>query len=216
MIELVMAIVVIGILAALAMPRIDRDIRQEAADNVLSAIRYTQHLALMDDKTNPSDGNWQRRLWHMRFEEYGGNTKWFYNISASRDGNGNVDTNEVAIDPSNGKRMDNTNSATLMRDSLATDSPNVFLTEKYGINAIDFTNCNVQTGAQGTSNAQHIAFDYLGRPHNGIYGATNTYSTVMHGDCTLVFGFSDNSISDFNVTIIQETGYAFIGGQDDS
>ena len=46
MIELVFVIVVIGILAALALPRIDRDLRQEAKDNLLSAIRYTQHLAL--------------------------------------------------------------------------------------------------------------------------------------------------------------------------
>jgi len=53
MIELILVIVVLGILAALAMPRVDRDSRQEAADNILSAIRYTQHLALMDNKTNP-------------------------------------------------------------------------------------------------------------------------------------------------------------------
>ena len=54
MIELVFVIVVIGILAALALPRIERDLRQEAADNILAAIRYTQHLALNDNKTDPS------------------------------------------------------------------------------------------------------------------------------------------------------------------
>lgn len=53
MIELVFVIVVLGILSALAMPRIDRDLRQEAKDNILSSIRYTQHLALIDEKTNP-------------------------------------------------------------------------------------------------------------------------------------------------------------------
>jgi len=42
MIELVLVIVVLGILAALAMPRLERDLRQEAKDNLLSAIRYTQ------------------------------------------------------------------------------------------------------------------------------------------------------------------------------
>ena len=60
MLELVFVIVVLGILAALALPRMDRDLRQEAKDNILSAIRYTQHLALMDNKTNPLDANWQR------------------------------------------------------------------------------------------------------------------------------------------------------------
>ena len=60
MIELVMVIVVLGILAVLAMPRLDRDLRQEAGDNILSAIRYTQHMALMDDVTNPNDNEWQK------------------------------------------------------------------------------------------------------------------------------------------------------------
>lgn len=49
MLELVLVIVVIGILAALAIPRLERDLKQEAADTVLSNIRYTQHLALIDN-----------------------------------------------------------------------------------------------------------------------------------------------------------------------
>jgi len=37
LLELVFVILVLGILTALAIPRIDRDLRQEAADNILSA-----------------------------------------------------------------------------------------------------------------------------------------------------------------------------------
>ena len=69
MLELVFVIVVLGILAALALPRIDRDLRQEAGDNILSAIRYTQHLALNDDKINPSINDWQKSLWQVRFTQ---------------------------------------------------------------------------------------------------------------------------------------------------
>ena len=67
MLELVIVITVLGILAALAIPRMQRDLRQEAADNLVSAIRYTQHLAMMDDKTDPGNSMWQRRYWHIRF-----------------------------------------------------------------------------------------------------------------------------------------------------
>ena len=67
MIELVFVIVVLGILAALALPRMDRDLRQEAKDNLLSDICYTQHLALTDNKTNPADPNWQSKLWKITF-----------------------------------------------------------------------------------------------------------------------------------------------------
>jgi prepilin-type N-terminal cleavage/methylation domain-containing protein len=65
MIELVMVIVVLGILAALAIPRLDSDIRQRSGDNILSAIRFTQQMALMDDVTDPRHSDWQRTFWRL-------------------------------------------------------------------------------------------------------------------------------------------------------
>ncbi|MBN2895607.1 MAG: type II secretion system protein [Campylobacterales bacterium] len=53
MIELVFVIVVIGILSAVLIPRMERDSLREAALQVASHIRYTQHLAIVDDKYIP-------------------------------------------------------------------------------------------------------------------------------------------------------------------
>ena len=211
MLELVMVIVVLGILAALALPRMERDLRQEAADNVLSAIRYTQHLALTDDKTDPFDTNWQRELWTIRFS-LDGDGRYFYTVSSNIDHGTNIDRNETAIDPANGKYMYNAAGDSIIHSD---ESPNIFLGKKYGIDTIDFTSC--QTIANGTNTSTHIAFDQLGRPHKGVFGtATNDYRTVLTGTCSITFGFEDNSISDFIITIERETGYAFIIGQPDS
>lgn len=211
MIELVMVIVVLGILAALAMPRMDRDFRQEAADNILSAIRYTQHLALLDDKTNPFDANWQQTLWQIRFTN--SSADWFYTVASNMDHGANLDQNESAIDPANGKYMHSANASPADSD----ESPNIFLTHKYSISTVDFANCNVLTGSAGTSGTvQHIAFDHLGRPHRGVFGATHLYDTVMHGDCNITFDFTGGSFESFSIIIEKETGYAYIDGQDDS
>ena len=209
MIELVFVIVVLGILAALALPRMDRDLRQEAADNVLSAIRYTQHLALNDDKTDPFDGNWQKELWQIRFSQPSG--EWLYAVGSNTNHGTNIDQDESAIDPANGKYMHSGNASPADSD----ESPNIFLTHKYGISTIDFTNCNVLTGSTGTSGTvQHIAFDNFGRPHRGVFGATNTYDTIMHEDCIIRFTLSNSETFDINIT--KKTGYAHIVGQDDS
>jgi len=206
MIELVMVIVVLGILASLAMPRLDRDLKQEAADNVLSAIRYTQHLALLDNKHKFNRADWHKTLWQIRFSKLGSN--WSYTIATNKDYDSNLDEDESAIDPSNGK---------LMHSTVANASPNIFLTKKYGISTVDFTNCDVLTGSTGTSGTvQHIAFDNLGRPHRGVFGATNTYSTIMHGDCKITFSFTNNAATPFNIIIKKETGYAYIEGQNNS
>ena len=115
MLELVFVIVVLGILAALAMPRLDRDLKQEATDNILSAIRYTQHLALIDDKTDPTNPNWQANLWNISFLPNGTS----YTIRPG--------TGTAALDPINGQAMDGT-------------SPNTLIGKKYSVNGV--SGCN--------------------------------------------------------------------------
>ena len=54
MIELVFVIVILVILAAMDIPSFDRDLRQGAKDNILAAISLTQHIALIDNITDPA------------------------------------------------------------------------------------------------------------------------------------------------------------------
>lgn len=207
MIELVFVIVVLGILTALAIPRLERDIRQEAADNILSAIRYTQHLALIDNKTDPFLNDWQKSLWTIRFSSDGDH----YTIGADVDRLGNIDKGEAAIDPTNGKYIYNNSTA-----PQADESPNIFLNEKYGITTIAITSgCG---NPFGTATATlHIAFDNLGRPFRGVSGATNNYDRYVNQDCILTF----SAVNDFpgnpiEISISRETGYAYIIGYEDS
>jgi prepilin-type N-terminal cleavage/methylation domain-containing protein len=201
MIELVLVIVVLGIFAALTIPRIDRDIRQEAQANIVSALRYTQNLALIDNKTDPrtnsyAAGDWQKTLWQMRFRDV--NSQWYYTISSDLNREGGIDKVETAIDITNGKRMYNgTGDYTIDSD----ESPNIFLTKKYGINNITLS-CDTD-GAK-----QLIAFDHLGRPHANISSSTtNDYSTYLQNDCIITVQFIDTDISNLIITVEAETGY---------
>jgi len=200
-----MVIVVIGILAASIIPRMDRDLRQELGDNILSAIRYTQHLALTDNRHKFDDPNWLKTLWHIRFSRYGGNIA-FYTISSDRDQNTNVDKNEAAIDPANGKYFYHLAGNSSLDE--ADESPAIFIRKHYGISTVTITG--------GCANAQHVAFDHLGRPHTGIYGASNDYHTYMKTECRITFSFQDSSISNLTISIQPETGYAQIVGQEHS
>jgi len=203
MLELAMVIVVLGIIASLALPRLDRDLRQEAADNILSAIRYTQHLALTDNRHKFDRTDWQKALWQIRFSTPNG--EWIYAVASNIDYGNNLDQNEAALDPSNGKYM---HSSDEIKDN--DESPNIFLTQKYGINTITFNDCH---GASN-STANHIAFDQLGRPHRGVtQGATNDYATYINNkNCQITFE-SPSFSSSFTIEIEQETGYAYIVGQ---
>ncbi|MDQ7060006.1 MAG: type II secretion system protein [Sulfurimonas sp.] len=62
MIELIFVLVVVGILAAVILPRTKTNPLQEAAIQLLSHIRYTQHLALVDDVYDANDANWYKKM----------------------------------------------------------------------------------------------------------------------------------------------------------
>ena len=200
MIELVLAIVVIGILASLAIPRMERDRQLEAIDNILSAIRYTQHLALVDDKRVPTESDWQKRLWSIRFANTT-NQDAYYVIGSDTNKNGTLSKEECAVDPANGKYFYRPNTYNLSAD----ESPSTSIGKKYGINKITFSG--------GCKDVKHIGFDRFGRPHVGLSSAKNDYSTYMVDDCNITFEYVD-STPGFTVTIEAETGYTFISADD--
>jgi prepilin-type N-terminal cleavage/methylation domain-containing protein len=211
MIELVLVIVVLGILAALAIPRLERDLRQEAADNILSAIRYTQHLALIDDKQKFDDARWERRYWRLYFGTC--DNKAFYAVGSddNMDGstNARVDSTEAALDPANGKLMWAKDTSCTNSSLEITDlSPNIFIGKRYGVK-------DIRVG--GSCGSKYIAFDHLGRPHQGA-GFSNATKPIHAGylssQCTLTFSLEEGD--SFTINIEPETGYASIAGQEES
>ena len=63
MIELIIVIIVAGILAAVMIPRLERDNLREAANQVVRHIQYTQHLAMMNDVYDATNTSWYQNRW---------------------------------------------------------------------------------------------------------------------------------------------------------
>ncbi|SFV57626.1 Putative periplasmic ATP /GTP-binding protein [hydrothermal vent metagenome] len=202
MIELVFVIVILGILSSLAMGRMDRDLKQEASETILSHIRLAQQLALRDNKHRSDNSpNWQRAYWQIDFDCIASSCR--YIVGSDKDLNTSIDKTESAIDPTDGKYLWN-------YGTTGIDMSNkVLLKNKFGIHAI--------TLSGGCENNNSIAFDYLGRPQLDISKATNSFSSYMDNDCNLTFTMSiDGKDDNFTITIESETGHSFIVGQEDS
>jgi prepilin-type N-terminal cleavage/methylation domain-containing protein len=217
MLELVFVIVVLGILAALAMPRMETDIRQEAIDNVIAAIKYTQHMALSDNVVESSNSNWHRKFWRFGKEGCSDNGIFYY-IGSDKDMGGNIDATigEAAVDVTNGMLYMGLNGQPC-KDSILGQvygnglaaSRNIFLTKKYGISE---GNMKFSSSCQTTDvNHGHIAFDYLGRPHAKIENVTQPDNTTLIGsDCNITLKFDDTNIQDVIITVERETGRVYL------
>lgn len=214
LIELVFVIVVLGILASLAMSRSERDLRQEAAETVLSHIRLAQQLALRDNKHRPFDGSlndnrWQRAYWQIQFRTCA-NGDWSYRVGSDINlagGANGLGKSESAVNPTDNKYLWSDNCDNLDAD----ESETVHLSKKFGISTV------AQSNACGN---RQIAFDYVGRPHIDTSYDAPDFSKLMQGDCNLTFTLStdqdgDGNIDTFNIIVKEETGHAYIEGYED-
>jgi len=207
MIELVFVIVVVGILSYFAASGFQRNPLREAADQVVSHIRYTQHLAMMDDKFDPNDATWYIEKWQIRFRKNGNGI--YYAIYSDLDKDRNVNCNaatclEPAVDPLNQQPL--YYFATRPNDKM-------FLSQKYGINNVVVT-CDVPDSSLYAQSLGVISFDHLGRPYNGLGQnsvITNSeFKFLLAQDCNITLANSDSNVT---ITVVKETGYTYISSQ---
>lgn len=198
MLELVFVIIVIGILAVLAMPDLKHNQLQQAAEQVAAHIRYTQHLAMSDDKFDPTDQLWFRENWQLEFKKVNSPLSIYYEIYSDIDHNGNSDTvnpEETARDPLTNEYLDGSNDIT-------------DLTRKFGITNVAMSNsCHV---ASSTAIGE-LSFDALGRPYYYITSAnppvSNIYKYLLTQDCTITLTHPDGTAT---ITVRPETGYVSV------
>lgn len=210
MIELVFVIVIIGILAAVIIPNTNSDRARDAAIQLASHIRYTQHLAMLDDKFDANDTVWYKKRWQITFNKgTDTNDKWSYTIFSDSAGSstGSPDKSEVAVNPLNpSKKLTggfNGTSFIHTGDDEATAEMN--LGQKYGITDVVFSHACQFYGST------KIAFDHLGRPLKGAFenysSAYPTASRIIQQQCVITLV---NSESNASIAIEPETGYAHI------
>lgn len=215
MLELIFVIVIIGIIAVVVIPRTGSNKLAEAANQVISHIRYTQHLAIINDRFNATNPTWYKSRWQIFFANTAGSGgKWAYSIFSDRaaGSTGNPDITELAINPlDKSKKLTGGYSAGIIafNDPRATKELN--LGKEYGITNVDFSaNCK--------AHSLRIAFDHLGRPffdgphllddayHDGV-NSRLVQRDLLGNPCIITL--TDNSGS-ITISIEPETGYTHI------
>ena len=214
MLELVFVIVIVGILSVVAMPSFNRDTLQEAANQVVSHIRYTQHLAMMDDKFASNDANWFKGRWQLQFGKSSSGTKnsggeYAYSIySDSGSYSGNPGISELAKNPLNKRQLMSGGYSNVIDWQEARAVKKMNLGKSFGVKNIKF-----KGGCAVTASTTRIAFDNLGRPIIGNLSSSNrpymlgkVSGAPLMTQCKIILS-SDRNIT---IAIEPETGYTHI------
>jgi prepilin-type N-terminal cleavage/methylation domain-containing protein len=183
LLELIMVIVIIGILAAVVMPRLNSDRMQKAANLFKNTMRYTQHLALIDDKYIPSPTlsnytdamrakketrQWFKKWWTFMIWRDDGSS----NDSCGQDGPG---LRVFSDKPTSGDNYDYNNEPSKSEsavDPVDKELITICLSNNNGYISNEKYNLNKRFGIEKividspcNNLKNYIAFDELGRPH---------------------------------------------------
>ena len=69
--ELIIVILIVGILALIALPKVEQDRTPEAVDEIMQAIRYTQMLNMQNNRSDPNDPDWYKKRWVFFVKDWG-------------------------------------------------------------------------------------------------------------------------------------------------
>ena len=214
MLELVVVIVVIGIIAVAALPRINDDHIAEAADQVMSHIRYTQHLAMQDSKFDPDDNDWFRKRWSIFFSsadfcDTDGDWKYTVYFDDTLSGNPNS-AREIARDPLDPNKFMSAGWSGIGTNCFGTSSK-YNLTRNFGVTSVSLSD-GCRTDPAMTV-LQTISFDEFGRPIANATGATFPYDRLIRNGqvCTITLQTAQKQAV---ITISPETGYLQVAYSD--
>lgn len=226
LIELVFVVIVLGILTFALWPKKQPTQALEAARQIVAHIRYTQHLALNDDKFathTDTDGtkekiakDWYKRMWRITFSNTAAvpgcrNGGWRYavyqNISRGLSDRGQPNgANEAASNPAQAGKV-----LSACYSGLSTNtSDELNLGQTYKIETIDFSEF-AEGGIQG------IIFDELGRAYPRgdwavPYDVSRNFSQGGGSFGRIKLSAKDRSKA--NILVFSETGYACVENVD--
>ncbi|NWF66299.1 MAG: type II secretion system protein [Campylobacterales bacterium] len=238
-IEIVFVILIISILSTFIAPSFKQDNLQLAANQLLSHIKYTQHLAMSDNKFIPNEKvsnysgikqqkhprYWFNGRWQIFFSSDGDavgdsayvifsdtpstSTTYLYRYEGNP--NHSQSIKEVALDPLNtSKYLIGTNFSSFDSDKKNKINEKLNLNKTYGITKVDLS--------KGCSSSNRIFFDYNGKVFNSYLSDNNNtnnnniynpYININKDVCQIEL--QDSSINkSIYICITPETGYSYI------
>jgi prepilin-type N-terminal cleavage/methylation domain-containing protein len=209
MLEFLIVLVVIAILAVAIIPDMKSNKLREAAVQVVSHIKYTQHLAMVDDKFDASDGKWYKKRWQIIFANQTGGGNVRYSIFSDTSTTGNPDEDEIAKNPQNNIKVLSGGHSNLHASFDNNLTKQLNLTSTYNINSYKL---------HGGCAYGRVAFDNMGRPIKGdLSSSVKSYQStrIIKNKCIIDLCTTNNcndaSISEkISMAIEPETGYAHI------
>jgi len=202
LIEIIFVLILVSIILSFSSPKIKVPKLLLAKQQIITHLKYTRYIAMLDNKYFYNDTYWYKKLWNIKFLNCKKDVGGIYYVIYSNKYNPTrwyVSKDETLIDPFTNNYI--YSSSSCQQDSLYDKSKYVLLTNYYGIKDIEIS-CN------NTSSLGQIYFDNNGTAYSYIdndYTKINEYK--IKNNCIITLISNDNRKE--NITIEGNTGYIY-------
>ncbi|MDR0747814.1 MAG: hypothetical protein LBE89_08030 [Helicobacteraceae bacterium] len=194
-IELISVIVIVAILTMIAMTMFSENKLTAAADKLVTDIKYTQHLAVMEDRYTPGDADWEKRRWRIHLDTTGDKSYTIFKVdSASAIFTAPTTIDDIASNPmTNGRLSGGFAGVPGLSGDQITDEMKLSYQDA---NTITFG------GSCAGGPSKMIGFDEMGRPY--VWDTATLDFERLVGACTITLSAEHESHC---IAIDGESGY---------
>ncbi len=157
--EIIVVISLIAIITVLTIPKIEVSKLNQATEKVILYLHYTRYIALLDNKYDVNNLEWEKKRWTMKFQQCskGEDGLYFVVYSDMSGGTAHFKKKETMLDPLNNKYLYSGYDCVPNAD----ESSDILLTKEYGIKDI-IISCNT------TSTIGQISFGHDGKIYSQL------------------------------------------------
>jgi type II secretory pathway pseudopilin PulG len=202
LIEIIFTIVLISVLFSYIVPKNGISKIKIAKQQLITHLKYTRYIAMLDNKYNINDIYWHKKLWNIKFLNCNESNGGIYYVIYSNEINPSkwyISKDETLIDPFTNNYIYSTSKCE--QDSLYDKSKYVLLSSYYGIDKI-LISCN------DTSSLGQIYFDNNGSGYSYINNNYDYFKEYMITDNCIIKLYDKNN-NEENITIEGNTGYIY-------
>lgn len=192
LLELIVVIALLTIVVSFSIPKKQISNLDLATDRLVLYLHYVRYIALMDNKFDIDDTEWEKKRWSLKFQRCSKNEDGLYFVVFSDESGGTAAFKklETMKDPLNGKYLYSGYDC----DPSYNESKNILLTKEYGIKHVDIS-CNT------TSTIGQLSFGYDGK----IYSSLGTNIKEITEPC--IIRLEDINGKEKEIELIPRSGF---------
>lgn len=217
LIELSLVCIILSLIFSMGYFYVKPDYLRLGAEQILNDIKYTRHLALMQNDFRAKEFNiakrsWFQAKWQLYFikSKTATNNEQTYTIFLDKngDGNANIGKNiinkdrEIAIDLLNPNLLMNSGQSGVITQGDAKTNPRYNIEKTYGISKVLF-----EGSCKGST---RLVFDGYGRLYSPLKNALRTYDKLINFKNDCIIRLSTKQNQHLCIIINSQTSYAYI------